>query len=293
MLRFAFYPRPPDGGRLLVITHLKWVVGISIHALRVKATQPCSAPAFLSRFLSTLFGWRAICCPPKRTVFHQDFYPRPPGGGRPSSAISNILSGVFLSTPSGWRATRSILSGSKVSVFLSTPSGWRATSALQPQCTFTVFLSTPSGWRATWEIAAAMKMYNISIHALRVEGDESLSRSLSARARFLSTPSGWRATLSARAYSNNTVTFLSTPSGWRATSSTQHSTQHRVYFYPRPPGGGRRERHAGYNIKPEISIHALRVEGDVDRRAVDSIPQGISIHALRVEGDRPCRKKSA
>ena len=262
MLRFAFYPRPPDGGRLLVITHLKWVVGISIHALRVKATQPCSAPAFLSRFLSTLFGWRAICCPPKRTVFHQDFYPRPPGGGRPSSAISNILSGVFLSTPSGWRATRSILSGSKVSVFLSTPSGWRATSALQPQCTFTVFLSTPSGWRATknprksrkaaeeflstpsgwratWEIAAAMKMYNISIHALRVEGDESLSRSLSARARFLSTPSGWRATLSARAYSNNTVTFLSTPSGWRATSSTQHSTQHRVYFYPRPPGGGR------------------------------------------------------
>ena len=36
MLRFAFYPRPPGGGRLLVITHLKWVVGISIHALRVE-----------------------------------------------------------------------------------------------------------------------------------------------------------------------------------------------------------------------------------------------------------------
>ena len=126
----------------------------STHALRVKATQPCSAPAFLSRFLSTLFGWRAICCPPKRTVFHQDFYPRPPGGGRPSSAISNILSGVFLSTPSGWRATRSILSGSKVSVFLSTPSGWRATKTVKQLFIHSV----------------------ISIHALRVEGDRTPRR---------------------------------------------------------------------------------------------------------------------
>ena len=39
VLRFAFYPRPPGGGRLLVITHLKWVVGISIHALRVEGDQ--------------------------------------------------------------------------------------------------------------------------------------------------------------------------------------------------------------------------------------------------------------
>ena len=265
MLRFAFYPRPPDGGRLLVITHLKWVVGISIHALRVKATQPCSAPAFLSRFLSTLFGWRAICCPPKRTVFHQDFYPRPPGGGRPSSAISNILSGVFLSTPSGWRATKNPRKSRKAAE---------------------EFLSTPSGWRATWEIAAAMKMYNISIHALRVEGDESLSRSLSARARFLSTPSGWRATLSARAYSNNTVTFLSTPSGWRATSSTQHSTQHRVYFYPRPPGGGR----PGSSGRPATLVNFYPRPPGGGRLAqviVVKAPRVISIHALRVEGDPP------
>ena len=55
--------------------------------------------------------------------------------------------------------------------------------------------------------------------------------------------------------------FLSTPSGWRATGS------------PPPQNGGSR-----------ISIHALRVEGDV---GVETLPPDklISIHALRVEGD--------
>ena len=57
------------------------------------------------------------------------------------------------------------------------------------------------------------------------------------------------------------MTFLSTPSGWRATCTL------------RAP-----ERRRG------ISIHALRVEGDVHRfRILPCIR--ISIHALRVEGD--------
>ena len=60
--------------------------------------------------------------------------------------------------------------------------------------------------------------------------------------------------------------FLSTPSGWRATW--------------RPRAG---LRHTG-----EISIHALRVEGDRRGRVLRS-RQGISIHALRVEGDRSIR----
>ena len=44
------------------------------------------------------------------------------------------------------------------------------------------------------------------------------------------------------------------------------------------------ERHAGYNIKPEISIHALRVEGDAEPQT-QKVVLKISIHALRVEGD--------
>ena len=55
--------------------------------------------------------------------------------------------------------------------------------------------------------------------------------------------------------------FLSTPSGWRATY-----------------------RHPVRALRALISIHALRVEGDLRRQLItDEWP--ISIHALRVEGD--------
>ena len=74
VLRFAFYPRPPGGGR----------------PVKTDIMQNSA------KFLSTPSGWRAThhlrrTCPQCR-----DFYPRPPGGGRhplshsmfPSTAIS-------------------------------------------------------------------------------------------------------------------------------------------------------------------------------------------------------------
>ena len=146
-------------------------------------------------------------------------------------------------------------------VFLSTPSGWRATkNPRKSRKAAEEFLSTPSGWRATWEIAAAMKMYNISIHALRVEGDESLSRSLSARARFLSTPSGWRATqdeheqrvqyvISIHALRvEGDVGFVERAHDVKISIhalrvegdlKVQQVLNKLLHFYPRPPGGGR------------------------------------------------------
>ncbi|WP_418783810.1 hypothetical protein, partial [Hominenteromicrobium sp.] len=56
-------------------------------------------------------------------------------------------------------------------------------------------------------------------------------------------------------------TFLSTPSGWRATFS-----------------------HVFYPLSIDISIHALRVEGDFSDMT-KMYKNYISIHALRVEGD--------
>ena len=57
-----------------------------------------------------------------------------------------------------------------------------------------------------------------------------------------------------------------------------------LYFYPRPPRGGRQEVVYDDGTYADISIHALREEGDW------SIPlwygsRSISIHALREEGD--------
>ena len=55
-------------------------------------------------------------------------------------------------------------------------------------------------------------------------------------------------------------------------------------FYPRPPGGGRLACIIKDELAIAISIHALRVEGDLWWRVSDSARR-ISIHALRVEGD--------
>ena len=79
------------------------------------------------------------------------------------------------------------------------------------------------------------------------------------------------------------------------------------YFYPRPPRGGRRQARSGHQVAQDISIHALREEGDPrptirtqavanfyprpprgGRHAFSSLLCGsvvISIHALREEGD--------
>ena len=57
-----------------------------------------------------------------------------------------------------------------------------------------------------------------------------------------------------------------------------------LYFYPRPPGGGRLGYDGRVGMYVEISIHALRVEGDCNELRVYS-QEFISIHALRVEGD--------
>ena len=57
----------------------------------------------------------------------------------------------------------------------------------------------------------------ISIHALRVEGDHVAPETGRRIEIFLSTPSGWRATLILFKAFSPATGFLSTPSGWRAT----------------------------------------------------------------------------
>ena len=56
------------------------------------------------------------------------------------------------------------------------------------------------------------------------------------------------------------------------------------HFNPRPPWGGRRHKGRIYRDSLNISIHALRGEGD-SYRAKNSTDEAISIHALRGEGD--------
>ena len=82
-----------------------------------------------------------------------------------------------------------------------------------------------------------------------------------AHSQFQSTPSAWRVTASMALYSAEEG-FQSTPSAWRVTSEWQISIV----------------VHLG------ISIHTLRMEGDVPQQRLGPVHQ-ISIHTLRMEGD--------
>ena len=104
-------------------------------------------------------------------------------------------------------------------------------------------------------------VYQISIHALRVEGDHTFRARSGYRQRFLSTPSGWRATANYYEYSPEELISIHAlrVEGDRKLLRVQPGGAH---FYPRPPGGGRLDIEISALGTGTISIHALRVEGD-------------------------------
>ena len=118
------------------------------------------------------------------------------------------------------------------------PRGGRLCAWLLPCSTFS-FLSTPSARRATAAGIYKNPKQRISIHALREEGDMEPEFTLHCSALFLSTPSARRATK---------------PEGAKGLM--------RLNFYPRPPRGGRPAPGKGHHRRSDISIHALREEGD-------------------------------
>ena len=81
---------------------------------------------------------------------------------------------------------------------------------------------------------------NISIHALREEGDKSWQITPVNRCKFLSTPSARRATAADQIAVPPDILFLSTPSARRATAFNAFKQIMSNDFYPRPPRGGRR-----------------------------------------------------
>ena len=89
-------------------------------------------------------------------ICKSDFYPRPPRGGRPVEALLHIVRQQFLSTPSARRATLSPFAAPEI---------------------IRQFLSTPSARRATGVGKRHVGRINISIHALREEGDATFPRS--------------------------------------------------------------------------------------------------------------------
>ena len=170
-----------------------------------------------------------------------NFYPRPPRGGRQTIADLLLMFGKFLSTPSARRATAPCRHPSdRPNNFYPRP---------------------PRGGRHGEDRVPAI-LPDISIHALREEGDFRMPPSLYHSIPFLSTPSARRATSTALTAARTTVEFLSTPSARRATFTKITGATAYNYFYPRPPRGGRHGYACRFPWPGKISIHALREEGD-------------------------------
>ena len=109
-----------------------------------------------------------------------------------------------------------------------------------------LFQSTPSVWRETYKHSDRIKLQDISIHSLRMEGDWTLQR-VSRLTRYFNPlpPYGGRL----RAVP---------PDGFFI-----------MHFNPLPPYGGRLTA-AGVSCgKQGISIHSLRMEGDLVVQCVD------------------------
>ena len=104
-----------------------------------------------------------------------------------------------------------------------------------------VFLSTPSARRATQNRQYDEGDCEISIHALREEGD--LRQALAVQHYYISIHAlREEGDSTATAVTQPAPTFLSTPSARRATSAIRKRGPTTAYFYPRPPRGGRLQR---------------------------------------------------
>ena len=118
------------------------------------------------------------------------------------------------------------------------PHGGRLCGSSLDSCS-RLFQSTPSAWRETQDKYPLLFILDISIHSLRMEGDERIGSEWILRRKFQSTPSAWRETSGGSVLLFMAVVFQSTPSAWRETYRSSHHRVNRC-----------------------ISIHSLRMEGD-------------------------------
>ena len=281
-----FYPRPPRGGRPSSCTASSRKCSISIHALREegddarRSVHPQRSRISIHALREegdargpSRRGCRSISIHALREEGDDD---------RAEHACDGLQ---FLSTPSARRATFiTLMSRAVSSGFLSTPSARRATAKHSKYKNTTKFLSTPSARRATDQAVCFAQTLEISIHALREEGDHSKPiQDRQDRNFYPRPPRGGRHT--GRYKLTPTKQFLSTPSARRATEWAKNLGILKD-FYPRPPRGGRR-------ISTTLFLQIWEFLSTPSARRATTIffekSQGffISIHALREEGDLP------
>ncbi len=191
-----FNPLPPHGGRLTAELERLRYICISIHSLRMegdvvmrlRVSRPInfnplpphggrqSPDVFISRhdrFQSTPSAWRETDNDISGYFSGMHFNPLPPHGGRRSIRQAFRCACGFQSTPSAWRETLRRNYARILRRYFNPlpPHGGRQIHRRVPFGDNS-FQSTPSAWRETRNFFYLIHNVVISIHSLRMEGDE-------------------------------------------------------------------------------------------------------------------------
>ena len=260
----------PSAWRETISTLVKQALTeISIHSLRMEGDTPC-----VSLMASIHY-----------------FNPLPPHGGRrDAKKAEKELKDVFQSTPSAWRETWNSLrrpgNGQAISIHSLRMEGDRLSFVTNPFLTYYFNPLPPHGGRPSDSCAVFIRrnfnplpphggrptnatmsgiVVDISIHSLRMEGDGIAFHPGFRILPFQSTPSAWRETHNKVIPSATQSAFQSTPSAWRETSDRRKIRSWNFHFNPLPPHGGRLNLSTEQLGRCDISIHSLRMEGDVFR----------------------------
>ena len=305
---FHFNPLPPHGGRRpnVVINAICAAFQSTPSAWRETGKEISQKdPQFISIHSLRMEGDPLS----DRCQSHMwNFNPLPPHGGRPAYESTEISArdisihslrmegdrrgdvffadfGTFQSTPSAWRETcEHRLSDIEEALFQSTPSAWRETTVQvsPPQCDTHFNPLPPHGGRLDL-VKKHLFQGHISIHSLRMEGDNSYS---------ILKKNGEISIHSLRMEGDPTLVISSIISEIISIHSLRmegdaeplHGCLRPIYFNPLPPHGGRHSLPGFIILVSIISIHSLRMEGDSNNRR-RTLMQHISIHSLRMEGD--------
>ena len=131
-------------------------------------------------------------------------------------------------------------------IFLSTPSGWRATSSSDGKYVILDFYPRPPGGGRHEPKSPAFCTAKISIHALRVEGDSSLFLPRRAVSDFYPRPPGGGRPLPLTGQRPRRPISIH---ALRVEGDRIGVSMLRIWinFYPRPPGGGRQQKRTKFS----------------------------------------------
>ena len=192
-------------------------------------------------FLPTPSARRATLRPRLRRAGHVHFYPRPPRGGRRTTAAAPCRASAYFypRPPRGGRPEILVPVSALIDFYPRPPRGGRPEILVPVSALIDFYPRPPRGGRPGHRGRVGQRAGNFYPRPPR-GGRPSILIMRGLQNKFLPTPSARRATKTNSLVTLSIEIFLPTPSARRATRPGKKPLALWCNFYPRPPRGGRR-----------------------------------------------------